>query len=42
VSKKTDFVLAAVEEVGSKLDKANEPDAKIIDEEDFLKMCGGD
>jgi DNA ligase (NAD+) len=40
VSKKTDFVLAG-EEAGSKLDKAQKLGVKIIDEKEFLKMCGG-
>jgi DNA ligase (NAD+) len=40
VSKKTDFVLAG-EEAGSKLDKARELGVKIIDEAEFLKLCGG-
>jgi DNA ligase (NAD+) len=40
VSKKTDFILAG-EEAGSKLDKAQKLGVKIIDEADFLKMCGG-
>ena len=39
VSKKTDFVLAGAE-AGSKLDKANELGVKVIDEAQFLKMCG--
>ena len=39
VSKKTDFVLAGAE-AGSKLDKARELGVKIIDEAEFLKMCG--
>jgi DNA ligase (NAD+) len=39
VSKKTDFVLAG-EEAGSKLDKAQKLGVKIIDEKEFLKMCG--
>ncbi len=40
VSKKTDFVLAG-EEAGSKLTKAQELGVKILDEAEFLKMCGG-
>ena len=40
VSKKTDFVLAGAE-AGSKLDKAQELGVKILDEAEFLKMCGG-
>jgi DNA ligase (NAD+) len=39
VSKKTDFVLAGTE-AGSKLTKAQELGVKILDEADFLKMCG--
>jgi DNA ligase (NAD+) len=39
VSKKTDFVLAG-EEAGSKLDKAQKLGVKIIDEKEFVKMCG--
>jgi DNA ligase (NAD+) len=39
VSKKTDFVLAGVE-AGSKLTKAQELGVKILDEAEFLKMCG--
>ena len=41
VSKKTDFVLAGAE-AGSKLDKAQELGVKILDEAEFLKMCGGE
>jgi DNA ligase (NAD+) len=39
VSKNTDFVLAGAE-AGSKLAKAIELGVKVIDEADFLKMCG--
>ncbi|HVU26550.1 MAG TPA: NAD-dependent DNA ligase LigA [Verrucomicrobiae bacterium] len=39
VSKKTDYVLAG-DEAGSKLDKAKELGIKILDEAEFLKMCG--
>jgi DNA ligase (NAD+) len=39
VSKKTDFVVAG-EEAGSKLDKAQKLGVKIIDEREFLKLCG--
>jgi NAD-dependent DNA ligase len=39
VSKKTDFVLAG-EDAGSKLDKAQELRVKILNEAEFLKMCG--
>lgn len=39
VSKKTDYVLAG-EEAGSKLEKAQKFGVKIIDEAEFVKMCG--
>jgi len=39
VSKKTDFVLAGAE-AGSKLDKAQKMGVRIIDEAEFLKLCG--
>jgi len=39
VSKKTDFILAG-EDAGSKLDKAKELRIKILDEAEFLKICG--
>jgi DNA ligase (NAD+) len=39
VSKKTDFVLVGAE-AGSKLTKAQELGVKILDEAEFLKMCG--
>ena len=40
VSKKTDFVLAG-EDAGSKLEKAQQLGVKILDEAEFLQMCGG-
>jgi DNA ligase (NAD+) len=39
VSKKTDFVLAG-DEAGSKLDKAQKLGVRIVDEKEFLRMCG--
>ena len=39
VSKKTDFVLAG-EEAGSKLEKARKLGIPVIDEAEFLRMCG--
>jgi DNA ligase (NAD+) len=40
VSKKTDYVLAG-EDAGSKLEKAQKLGVKVIDEAEFLKLCGG-
>ena len=39
VSKNTDYVLAG-ENAGSKLEKARELGVKIINEKEFLEMCG--
>ncbi|HXT42209.1 MAG TPA: NAD-dependent DNA ligase LigA [Candidatus Angelobacter sp.] len=39
VSSKTDYVLAGAE-AGSKLDKAQKLGVKVIDEKEFLSMCG--
>ncbi len=39
VSKKTDYVLAG-EEAGSKLERAQKLGVKIIDEAEFVRMCG--
>jgi DNA ligase (NAD+) len=38
VSKKTDYVLAG-EDAGSKLEKAQKLNVKVIDEKEFLRMC---
>ena len=39
VSRKTDFVLAG-DEAGSKLEKAQQLGIRIIDEDEFRRMCG--
>jgi len=39
VSKKTDFVIAG-EEAGSKLDKAKALGVKVLNEAEFVKLCG--
>jgi DNA ligase (NAD+) len=41
VSGNTDYVLAGAE-AGSKLEKAQDLGVKIIDQDEFLKMCAGD
>ncbi len=41
VSKKTDFVVAG-EEAGSKLTRANELGVKVLTEDEFIKMVGGE
>ena len=40
ISAKTDFLVVG-ENAGSKLDKAQKLGVKVIDEREFLKMCGG-
>jgi DNA ligase (NAD+) len=40
VSKKTDYGVAG-EEAGSKLEKAQKLGVKVIDESEFLRLCGG-
>ncbi len=40
VSRKTDYVLTGAE-AGSKLERAQQLGIKILDEAEFLKMCGG-
>ena len=39
MSKKSGFLIAG-EEAGSKLDKAKELGLRVLDEKEFLKMCG--
>ena len=39
VSKKTDYVVAG-EEAGSKLEKAQKLGVKILNQQEFLKLCG--
>ena len=40
MSKKTDYVVAG-NEAGSKLEKAQKLGVKILEEAEFLKLCGG-
>ena len=40
VSKKTDYVVAAGDDAGSKLDKAKELGVAVIDEKEMEKLAG--